>query len=226
MAITHVQGAPCRRGHTLRFVSNGECVECRRASGARYRKNNHAKVRARAAEWYAAHPDKYRAWSELWRKANPDKVRAMQVAHRTANRERVRASAREWGRRNRAKVSAGMMAWMRANTERHQRNATTWKQTNRAANASRQIQREARKKNAPGGGVSPAQWQEALDASLGICTYCNQRRPLTMDHIEPLGTGGAHDTENVTAVCKACNSSKRDTTLVLWLAKLAHRKAA
>lgn len=79
----------------------------------------------------------------------------------------------------------------------------------------------ARKITAPGRGIAPSQWLDILAASLGLCAYCNERRPLTLDHIEPLALGGEHDVDNAAAACKSCNSSKGDTPLLLWLARRA-----
>ena len=58
-------------------------------------------------------------------------------------------------------------------------------------------------------------------AALGLCTYCGEHGRLTLDHIEPLFLGGAHDFDNVTLACAACNCSKGDTVLLVWLAKRA-----
>jgi 5-methylcytosine-specific restriction endonuclease McrA len=54
---------------------------------------------------------------------------------------------------------------------------------------------------------------------VGVCSYCGQTAQLTLDHIEPISSGGAHDVENAAAVCSACNSSKQVSPLLVWLAR-------
>lgn len=97
--------------------------------------------------------------------------------------------------------------------------------THRAEESARNATYCARKSLAPGRGVTPAEWQQVLAESLGICAYCNECKPLTMDHIEPLVRGGAHDIDNICAACLSCNSSKNDTPLLLWLAMRTQQQA-
>ena len=79
----------------------------------------------------------------------------------------------------------------------------------------------ARRAGAPGRGVTAAEWKDTLDAALGLCAYCAKPKRLTMDHIEPMSRGGAHEPENIVAACNECNASKCDRPLVLWLAQRA-----
>ena len=146
---------------------------------------------AAVRRYRAAHPERPRAYSRSYAQAFPEKVRASQAA---------------WYAKNRGRATATKLAWTRANPERH--SATS-------------MRTHTRKLNAPGRGVSAEQRQEILDGSLGLCVYCNKRKKLNLDHIEPLARGGAHDIENVVPACKSCNSSKCDTPLLLWLATRA-----
>ena len=79
--------------------------------------------------------------------------------------------------------------------------------------------RNARKRQAPGRGVTAQDWRRVLADSLGLCVYCNSRQVLTLDHIVPLFKGGAHDPDNIVAACPSCNYQKKDRQLVVWLAE-------
>lgn len=183
-------GKPCLRGHiALRQTSNKGCVTCLRARVNAHRKKHLAKALAREAEYREANLPKRRAHFVEWRKRNS---------------ERERAKSRQRYARN---------------PEEHKARNAAWHAANPTANAARCAARHAKKQNAPGRGVTRSQWAGVLEASLGICAYCNERKPLTMDHIEPLGRGGAHDVENIAAVCGTCNPSKNDTPLLVWLAR-------
>lgn len=149
-------------------------------------------VAAKSAEYRKAHPDRERAAQRRWQLAHPEKMRA----------KTARSKARYPGR-----YRARYAAWQKENAERCQAHTAA---------------RRALKRNAPGDGVSPEQWEEVLAGSLGLCAYCGEpTAALTMDHVEPLTRGGAHDPANVVAACLACNSSKHNYPLIVWMARRA-----
>ena len=210
-ATTYI-GSPCKRGHGgTRYVRNRECVECRRAINAASYAANPVMVRARQAAWHAANSDKVQARHTAYRAANSEKVRSRDAAYYAANTERVNA-------RN--------TAYYAANATRGRACAAAWHKANPVACFAARARRRALKLAAPGRGVTAAQWQDVLDAARGLCAYCNERKPLTMDHIEPLSLGGAHDIDNIAAACQSCNSSKNDAPLVVWLARRALARVA
>lgn len=153
-------------------------------------------------------------------------MQAASIAWKRANPGRVRAKKQEWLKANSERASATSAAWWKANREKGRAMNAAWIKANPIANAANTMRRYAHQLAAPGRGVTADQWRDILTASLGICAYCNERRPLALDHIEALSGGGAHDVENAAPACKGCNSSKRTTPLVLWLARLAQRRAA
>ena len=112
-----------------------------------------------------------------------------------------------------------------ANPGRANKQSANWRRNNPEKRAAMEATRRARLALAPGNGVTPNQWLDVLADSLGICLYCGECAVLTMDHIDPLVSGGAHDVNNVVAVCATCNSSKGDTPLLVWLAKRANWRA-
>lgn len=55
------------------------------------------------------------------------------------------------------------------------------------------------------------------------CSYCGRHEPYLgwaphVDHIVPASAGGPDHWTNYTAACLACNSSKHDEPLILFLA--------
>lgn len=114
-AATFVPDDPCKRGHRLRYVSTGACVECRRAtwrvfaaknpdtSQAWKRRNpeknrefnlawheKHPEVRAKArAKWLAANAEKAKEQNRRWFRDNPDAARAKSAKRRAAELRRT-----------------------------------------------------------------------------------------------------------------------------------------
>ena len=67
MSYTYVPTKPCGRGHSLRYVSGGQCVECRRAQA----RSEDKKVYYR--EQRAKDPERFKAYRDNWTKTNPAK---------------------------------------------------------------------------------------------------------------------------------------------------------
>lgn len=55
---------------------------------------------------------------------------------------------------------------------------------------------------------------------------CHAETVATLDHVVPRAAGGSNDPSNLVVACLSCNSSRQDTPLAQWAAKLAAQKAA
>lgn len=157
-------------------------------------------------------PEKERAYQRRWRKANadylrkwraenPDKVRVYDARHRDKHRDKRRAYARRWRTENPSKSNLASRRWEKAHPEQR-----------RAQDA----RRRALKASAPQGNLAAAAAYEQI-LREGICELCGSKGPIEIDHIEPLSKGGAHDWMNMAGLCKSCNSSKGDKSLLHFL---------
>lgn len=54
-----------------------------------------------------------------------------------------------------------------------------------------------------------------------VCSYCGATDKITVDHINPVISGGSEEWDNLTAACKSCNSGKRDRSLLHFILKRA-----
>jgi hypothetical protein len=89
----------------------GQCVDCKKANGAAWRKANPEKEKARSAAWWTANPEKEKAKSSARYKANPEKEKAKSAAWRKANPDKSRAiSSRMTDRRRRRILAADPLA--------------------------------------------------------------------------------------------------------------------
>lgn len=59
-----------------------------------------------------------------------------------------------------------------------------------------------------GGHHTGQEWRELCVKYNHRCLACNQRQPLTKDHIIPVHLGGSDDISNIQPLCRSCNSSK------------------
>ena len=69
--------------------------------------------------------------------------------------------------------------------------------------------------------MTRSEWENRKAEYGGRCAYCAKVAKLTMDHMDPLSKGGAHDLTNVVPACRECNSGKCDRTILHWLAAKA-----
>lgn len=192
MNVTFFLGKPCRNGHgNRRYISTRVCVTCQAIKTAGYRQANLRKHAVIEAARRLADPERTRTIK-----------RASYVRHAEENK----------------RVSA---IWRKAHPERVRQWQIKSRRTNPASTIASNARRHARKMHAPGRGVTGSEWRQVVVDSLGLCAYCNDPRPLTMDHIDPLSRGGAHDVDNLAACCLQCNSAKFNTPLLIWLARRA-----
>jgi len=212
----------------------------RRAYAARYRAENPEKVKASAARYRAKHPEKLQVSQTRYRAANRKKVNAHSARYRAKNLEKQKARCARYYAKNAAKLrayqkrrngknpekkKAYQMAYRAANVEKAKAYSACYRPRYRAENPEKHrahsAKRRAYKRSACGMGITARQWSDVLISTLGLCSYCNKRRLLTLDHIVPLFSGGEHDIDNAVPACNSCNSAKGKTPLVLWLARRA-----
>ncbi len=191
-------------------------------------------ARKRMAKWRQEHPDEVRERSRIagrralasmtpeqkklstqrsreWKKAHPVETSAAIRRYTEKHLERIREKGRQYVARNPERIARNSREWRQANPDKHML---------------KEQRRRARIREAPGDGVTGEQWRELRDSYLGMCAYCYRRGvPLTMDHIDPLSRGGAHDVSNIAPACQSCNASKHKSTLIVWFAKQKRRVA-
>ena len=116
--------------------------------------------------------------------------------------------------------------WSRANPEMRRERYREWCRSNPEAKRAADHRYRARKLQADGH-FTGAQFAELCEFFGGCCFYCDERRPLTADHMMPLTRGGSNWIENIAPACRSCNSQKGDKTVDEYLAYLdEHGRAA
>jgi 5-methylcytosine-specific restriction endonuclease McrA len=132
-------------------------------------------------------------------------LRARDRAWAAAHPDRIQAKNRRLYQQNPEKYAAQRDRWRVENLDRHRHIA-------RLAQARR---RTAKKSNS-NLSVSTRDWEKLVTRANGHCAYCNERAPLTMDHVIPLSRGGRHAIGNLQPVCEQCNKRKGAMLLSEW----------
>jgi hypothetical protein len=106
------EGAPCRLGHTTRYVSSRHCVECALGKSERRRRERPVEIRVSKASAKRKKPERYRTAIQHWVSANRERHRATKRAYKRANPGRSRADcvARRAAKRKRLPAWADLDA--------------------------------------------------------------------------------------------------------------------
>lgn len=175
-----------------------ECRDCFRNRVRKFRSDNREHCRKQDSGYRLADPVSAKARSRKW-------YRKKVTAHPGFYREGARVAYLKY----REKRCAYSRKWAKDNPNR------CW---------ARLFNRRSLAK--VGGRKVPAKelLRVRLVDSLGICSYCNGGGQIQIDHIEPLTKGGLHELENFAPACNVCNLAKRNTPLLVWLARRALRR--
>ena len=130
------------------------------------------------------------------------------------------AGVRRWRSNNPDKARAVYRNSYHVNLDRRRAYHKKWTQENPEKSRTRCIRRRGLIES-QAGDVTKEEWLRIKADYGNACAYCNQARPLTMDHVTPLSRGGEHSAENVVPACRECNSAKRVRPLVVFLASRA-----
>jgi 5-methylcytosine-specific restriction endonuclease McrA len=201
---------PDRRG---KYGVERRCVHCKRAKSralaAKRRSRGltaeeHEKKLAQNAAYYQRNKVAFAEYAIEWQRKNPEKAKASAARREKRYRERHPdrrvAAVRSWATRNRETLRASIKA-------RYHRNPAPW--------VAAWQKRRAAKLNNTGSGLTAQQWLEILEVHDHRCAYCLAKGvPLEVEHVIALCRGGEHSSDNIVPACEACNSSKRDKSLL------------
>lgn len=149
-------------------------------------------------------------YSSNWYHSNIDRARAQQATYRDARRPENRQRVRVWRDANPGRASAMCRRYYASHRAEALAYRRSYRQRNRTAVRLLNARRRARLRNAPVNDLTGRQWHGIKVAYGNRCAYCRERRPLTIDHVQPLAKGGAHTAANVVPACQSCNSRKGD----------------
>jgi len=71
--------------------------------------------------------------------------------------------------------------------------------------------------------ILPKDWRRTVARFNGRCAYCAVQAPLLVEHVIPIARGGRHSIGNLLPACRPCNTSKGQSLVVEWRARLLKR---
>lgn len=193
------------------------CRGCEKLRGARYYRDNKAKVAARQKEYRQRRGnerqrERYRTDPEC-----RERKHALSKAYYRANRERLLAAHAVYNptpaakaaraKRQAARYQIPAVKAARAKTMAAYNKTPAGRASKARANNKRRT-RIANTENT----LTAAEWQDILDEQGSRCAMCGREftndDPPTRDHIIPVVRGGGLTRENVQALHRSCNTRK------------------
>jgi 5-methylcytosine-specific restriction endonuclease McrA len=168
----------------------------KRNRNARYFEDSQVKIReARAKEYYRVHKEELKEKAKEYRKKNREKLNRKQREYLRNRESYYKEYAKDYSKwyyeTNREKMNEGFVISA--------------------------AKRRAQMEKSGGDGVTLKQWRQTKEEYNNLCAYCNQKKPLSMDHIVPVSKGGIHDVSNIVPACRSCNSKKGNKSLLIFL---------
>lgn len=159
------------------------------------------------------------ACSTCFRKTDEWKARKAQYdreKYEAKRAEKIEA-AKRWHELNAEKKAAYDRARRQALAAEIQKAKRDYYKSHRGQIAATQSKNRARRMGCSGSHTADEADRLRLEYA-GLCAYC-QNPAATLDHVVPLEAGGSDNIDNLVPACWSCNSSKKSTPLIVWLAR-------
>jgi len=143
--------------------------------------------------------DRIKGQRKLYYQNNKEQFSKSWKLRYETNPELIKQRSAKWRKENPERFAQQMVSWRLRNPEKH--------------NEAGQKRRARRKAN----GVFTITKKELKRLYSSACFYCGAKEQITLDHVLPIALGGRHSIGNLVAACRSCNTSKKDTLLIVWL---------
>lgn len=168
-------------------------------------------------KYYAKHREYINEHKKNYRITHHEQFIERDRKYHTTHQEQINKRGREYYATHREQRDKYRKKYAAANPEKSRKWYKIYHTRHPEKSSEYHTRRRAREVNAEGNGVTARQWEKIKEEYFQRCAYCNQEKPPQMDHIVPLSKGGKHDIDNIVPACKSCNSSKCDSSLLMFL---------
>jgi len=175
---------------------HSQCKTCLSERRRKYYQTHKDDAIVKARKYAIEHPEQTKAANLKWRRAHPEQHHSTYLKWKQNHPERAKASTQKWRDNNLEHVKAVYRNWVIEHPEQRK-------------NSMRKSHHERRVKLAST--PFPKEFKLASE-----CWICGSTEKLTIDHIVPVSRGGDNSIENLTTLCKSCNSSKGSRLYSEW----------
>lgn len=150
-------------------------------------------------------------YTRNWSANNAEKKAAADKAYREANKDKVKETYKAWASQNKERIKETGYRWAKNNPEKSREIKRAWEQRNpdsRRAKVQRYRSRAANNETR----LILAKEIKRLYSSP--CFFCDSQERIEADHIIARDRGGRHSIGNLMPLCRSCNASKRDKTIM------------
>jgi hypothetical protein len=188
----------------------------------KYRAEHRDKIRESQKKYYYAHhdnnKDRGRTQSKKYRASHREKIAEINKIWRKNNHEYDIERQRKWHEDNREHAIEYSRIYRLINPEKCKETNKLYRKNNPDKVRYWTRLYRKRKLSTSGRGITAKQERELFKEYNYQCVYCGCKdKPLEIDHIVPIISGGIDDIENATVACHSCNASKQDKTLLRFL---------
>lgn len=161
-------------------------------------------------------------WKHKKLLVDPDYFNRESRERRLKNPEAVRQYKKEWRDKNLDKARNYAVDWARRNPGSVKRNSANWIANNPEKVAASKHSRRTRKL---ANGVFDVRESYIARLYASNCVDCGSNKNIELDHVMPISRGGAQSEGNLQPLCRFCNRSKGNKTMMEWRIKKIKRGA-
>jgi 5-methylcytosine-specific restriction endonuclease McrA len=155
-------------------------------------------------------------YTRQWSAANSDRKKQSDKQYRQAHPDKRRNSYRAWSANNKDRIRATRLAWEANNPEKVKQIKRKWEQANPDSRRNKLHRYRAR---AAANEVFVLIPKELAKIYASPCFFCGATFGIEADHIIARARGGRHSIGNLMPLCRSCNASKSNKTIMefrLW----------
>jgi 5-methylcytosine-specific restriction endonuclease McrA len=177
-----------------------DCKVCRSATTKIYRNNNLEKVKNKCKKYRESHREELIDYLKQYRKENKQELKIKRKQKHLTNPEIRYLRDKKYRENHHEKVISNFKAWMQTPSGK--------------ASFARMRHKRLSALNKTECTLTSKQWEKILAMQNNHCADCGREFSDTLkparDHIIPLSLGGGLTFGNVQALCKSCNSKKKN----------------
>ena len=150
-------------------------------------------------------------YTREWVAKNKDRKSASDKAYRAANKEKVAATYKAWQEQNKERIRQSGLRWAKNNPEKARQIKKAWEKRNPDSRRAKLHRYRAKAANNEVCLILPKEITKLYKSS---CFFCDSNDRIEADHIIARNRGGRHSIGNLMPLCRSCNASKNDKTIM------------